>query len=247
MSIAQALGLVLAGIGAGLFGGIAGLASIISYPALLAAGLSPVSANVTNTVALVFSGLGSAVGGRPELRAQRHRVRTLGRAGLAGGLLGAGLLLFTPSTAFAKLVPILIGLSSLAVLAPRPKAHPVGPTRDRPAVVAGVFAIAVYGGYFGAAAGVILLAVLLATTTETLPQSNAMKNFVLFLANLVAAVIFALASSVHWLLVIPLATGFFVGGLAAPKVVRRLPTGPLRLVIAAAGLAIAIKLAVQAY
>ena len=114
-------------------------------------------------------------------------------------------------------------------------------------MVAAVFAIAVYGGYFGAAAGVMLLALLLATTAETLAQSNAMKNFVLFLANLCAAVIFAVVSSVHWLLVLPLAIGFFLGGLAAPAVVRRLPTGPLRLVIAAAGLGIAIKLGWQAY
>lgn len=247
MSIAEAAGLFLAGIGAGLFGGIAGLASIISYPALLAVGLSPVSANVTNTVALVFSGLGSAVGGRPELRSQRHRVRTLSLAGLAGGLLGAVLLLLTPSAAFAKLVPVLIGLSALAVLSPRPQVSPVGPTKDRPAVIGAVFGIAVYGGYFGAAAGVMLLALLLAATAETLAQSNAMKNFVLFLANLCAAVIFALVSSVHWLLVVPLAIGFFLGGLVAPPVVRRLPTGPLRLVIAAAGLGIAIKLGWQAY
>lgn len=247
MTITAALGLVLAGVAAGLFGGIAGLASVISYPALLAVGLSPVSANVTNTVALVFSGLGSALGGQPELRAQRHRARTLSVAGLAGGVIGAVLLLVTPSGTFAKLVPALIGLSALAVLAPRPKVHPVGPARDRPAVVGAVFAISVYGGYFGAAAGVMLLALLLATTAETLAQSNAMKNFVLFLANLCAAVVFAVVSSVHWLLVLPLAAGFFLGGLTAPAVVRRLPTGPLRLVIAAAGLGIAIKLAVQAY
>lgn len=247
MTILEAAALVLAGIGAGLFGGIAGLASIISYPALLAVGLGPVSANVTNTVALVFSGLGSTLGSRPELRSQRHRVRALATVGLLGGLVGAGLLVLTPSGAFAKVVPILIGLSSLAVLSPRPKAHPAGLSKDRPAVVVGVFAISVYGGYFGAAAGVLLLALLLATTAETLPQSNAIKNLVLWLANLSAAVIFALVSSVHWLYVLPLAVGFFIGGLTAPRVVRRLPAGPLRIVIAVAGLAIAIKLAGQAY
>ncbi len=247
MSIVETAGLVLAGIGAGLIGGIAGLASIISYPALLAVGLGPVSANVTNTVALTFSGLGSAIGSRPELRSQRHRVRTLTLAGLLGGLLGAGLLVLTPSGAFAKAVPLLIGLSSLAVLAPRPKAHPDGPSRDKPAVVAAVFAISVYGGYFGAAAGVVLLALLLATTAETLPQSNAIKNLVLWLANLSAAAIFALVSSVHWALVLPLAVGFFAGGLIAPRLVRRLPAGPLRVAIAVAGLAIAVKLGWQAY
>jgi uncharacterized membrane protein YfcA len=247
MSIAEAAGLLLAGLAAGLVGGIAGLASIVSYPALLAVGLSPVSANVTNTAALVFSGAGATLSSQPELRGQRRRVRVLGVAGLCGGLLGAILLLLTPSDTFAKLVPWLIGLSSLAILLPRPQAHPTGPARDRRWVVGSVFAIAVYGGYFGAAAGVMLLALLLATTPETLPQSNAMKNLVLFGANLVAAVIFSVRGSVHWLAVLPLAVGFFLGGTFAPRAVRRMPAGPLRLLIATAGAAIAIKLAIQAY
>ncbi|MFL6161303.1 MAG: sulfite exporter TauE/SafE family protein [Jatrophihabitantaceae bacterium] len=247
MTIVEPAALLLAGLAAGLIGGIAGLASIISYPALLATGLSPVSANVTNTTALVFSGAGAALGSRPELRGQRHRARVLGVAGLCGGLLGAALLLRTPPDTFAKLVPWLIGLSSLAILLPRPRAHPVGPARDRRWVVGSVFAIAVYGGYFGAAAGVMLLALLLATTAETLPQSNAMKNLVLFGANLVAAAIFSIGGAVHWLAVLPLATGFFLGGTLAPRAVRRMPAGPLRLLIAIAGTAIAIKLGLQAY
>lgn len=247
MTVLEAPALLLAGIAAGLVGGVAGLASIVSYPALLAIGLSPVSANVTNTAALVFSGAGATMGSQPELRGQRRRVRVLGVAGLCGGLLGATLLLLTPSDTFAKLVPWLIGLSSLAILLPRPRAHPEGPSRDRNWVVGSVFGIAVYGGYFGAAAGVMLLALLLATTAETLPQSNAMKNFVLFAANLVAATIFAISGSVHWLAALPLAVGFFVGGMLAPRAVRRMPARPLRLLIAVAGAAIAIKLALQAY
>jgi uncharacterized membrane protein YfcA len=247
MSIVEAAGLLLAGLAAGLVGGIAGLASIVSYPALLAVGLSPISANVTNTAALVFSGAGATLSSQPELQGQRRRVRVLGAAGLCGGLLGAILLLLTPSDTFAKLVPWLIGLSSLAILLPRPRAHPTEPARDRRWVVGSVFAIAVYGGYFGAAAGVMLLALLLATTPETLPQSNAMKNLVLFGANLVAALIFSVRGSVHWLAVLPLAAGFFLGGTLAPRAVRRMPAGPLRLLIATAGAAIAIRLAIQAY
>ncbi len=247
MSVVEAAALLLAGVAAGLVGGIAGLASIISYPALLAIGLSPVSANVTNTAALVFSGAGAALGSQPELRGQRRRAKVLGVAGLCGGLLGAALLLLTPSDTFAKLVPWLIGLSALAILLPRPRAHPEGPRQDRRWVVGSVFGIAVYGGYFGAAAGVMLLALLLATTPETLPESNAMKNLVLWAANVVAAVIFAIGGSVHWLAALPLAAGFFLGGMLAPRVVRRMPAGPLRLLIAVAGAAIAIKLGLQAY
>lgn len=247
MSVVEFLLLILAGVAAGLVGTVTGLASVISYPALLAAGLPPVTANVTNTVALVFSGLGSTLGSRPELRGQRHRVRVLCVVGLLGGTVGAILLLSTPSGAFARVVPWLIGVASLCVLIPRPREHPEPGQRDRNWVLVSVFAISIYGGYFGAGAGVVLLALLLIATAETLPQSNAVKNIVLFSANGVAALAFVLFADVRWLAVLPLAAGFFVGGWLGPKVVRRLPSGPLRLVIALAGVTIAIRLGLQAY
>ncbi|MDQ2837822.1 MAG: sulfite exporter TauE/SafE family protein [Actinomycetota bacterium] len=246
MSSAEFALLLLAGVAAGLAGSMTGLASVISYPALLAAGLPPVTANVTNTVALVFSGLGSTIGSRPELRGQGHRLRVLGVAGVLGGALGAALLLLTPSGSFELVVPWLIGLASLCVLTPRPKAHPERGSRDRNWVVGSVFLISLYGGYFGAAAGVVLLALLLAVTAETLQESNAMKNVVLFCANLVAAVGFVIFGDIRWLAALPLAVGFFVGGWLGPIVLRRLPATPLRIVIALAGVAIAIKLAIQA-
>jgi uncharacterized protein len=144
-------------------------------------------------------------------------------------------------------VPVLIGAASLCVLIPRPRAQRHHSGADARWVVAGVFAISVYGGYFGAAAGVLMLALLLSATTESLPISNAIKNAVLALANGIAALGFICFSSVRWLAVLPLAIGFFAGGWIGPLVVRRLPARPLRLLIAFAGLAIAIKLAVQAY
>ncbi|MBV9821173.1 MAG: sulfite exporter TauE/SafE family protein [Actinobacteria bacterium] len=239
--------LVLAGMAAGLTGAIAGLASVISYPALLAAGLSPVIANVTNSVALVFSGAGSALGARPELRGQGRRLRVLGPAAALGGALGALLLLITPAGAFEKAVPVLIGGAAVCVLLPRPRVPRQVAGPDARWVVAAVFGVSVYGGYFGAAAGVLMLALLLNTTTETLPVSNAIKNAVLALANGIAAVGFAFFSDVRWLAALPLAIGFFAGGLVGPKVVRRLPARPLRLLIATLGLAIAIRLGLQAY
>ena len=239
--------LLVAGVGAGLAGAVTGLASIISYPALLATGIPPVSANVTNTVALVFSGFGSAVGGRPELRGQGPRLRILAPVGLVGGAIGAVLLLVTPSDAFGKVVPVLIGLASACVLIPRPPAENTHTGRDAHWVIWAVFGISIYGGYFGAAAGVVMLALLLAATSESLPQSNAVKNAVLALANLVAAVAFIVFSDVRWFAVLPLAIGFFIGGWLGPKLVRRLPAGPLRLAIAVAGIALAIHLALQAY
>ena len=247
MSGYEFLLLLLAGVAAGLAGAVAGLASVISYPALLAAGLSPVIANVTNTVALVFSGLGSTLGGRLELRGQGRRMRVLGTAATLGGALGAVLLLSTPAATFERVVPVLIGGASLCVLIPRPKAQQRHSGSDARWVVAGVFAVSVYGGYFGAASGVLMLALLLFATAESLPNSNAIKNAVLAFANGIAALGFVFFADVRWLAVLPLAIGFFAGGWLGPLLVRRLPAQPLRLLIAAAGLAIAIRLGLQAY
>jgi len=245
--------LVLAGFGGGLVGSVAGLASLVSYPALLAVGLPPVTANVSNTVALVFSSVGSVWGSRPELTGQRARVRHLGYVAVAGGVTGAVLLLATPSSAFVLVVPWLIGLASLGILIPRRPAaasdavrtaahHPPGVV-----VVICVFLVAVYGGYFGAGAGVVLLAILLITTAEPLARSNAMKNVLLGMANGVAALFFVAFGPVHWAAVIPLAIGFLVGGRLGPIIVRRAPAGPLRVIIACGGLGLAVHLGLDAY
>ena len=182
-----------AGVGAGLTGSIAGLASLISYPALLAVGLGPIAANVTNTTALVFSTLGSTLGSRPELEGQAARLRPLVVAGVLGGAAGATLLLLTPSDTFERIAPWLIGVASLAILV-RPRVHPEHRRAAAgPGLTAGVFAIAIYGGYFGAAAGVMVLALMLVATGESLARSNAFKNVVLGVANATAAVAFARA------------------------------------------------------
>lgn len=238
--------LLLAGVGAGLTGSIAGLASLISYPALLATGLSPVTANMTNTVALVFNSAGSSTGSRPELRGQAPRVKRLAVAAVLGGASGGGLLLLTPPGAFAKVVPWLIAGASLAVFFRRPP--PVAVRAEDPRrLTAGVYLIGIYGGYFGAAAGVMMLAMLLVLTTDSLPHCNAIKNVLLGLANAVAAVGFVVFGGVHWISVPPLALGLFAGGLLGPVAVRRLPATPLRMVIALAGVGLAIRLGLQAY
>ena len=243
------LWLVLAGFGAGLSGSVAGLASLISYPALLAVGLPPVSANVSNTVALVFSSVGSVRGSRPELTGQRARARHLGPIAVAGGLTGGLLLLETPSSAFALVVPWLIGLASLTILIPRNAAPRVPNEVHRPTwrLGAGVFLIAVYGGYFGAAAGVLLLALLLVATAEPLARGNAMRNLLVGLANATAAVAFVAIGPVRWSAVIPLAVGCLLGGRLGPVVVRRVPAAPLRAFIACAGLGLAVHLGLDAY
>jgi uncharacterized membrane protein YfcA len=246
--------LVVAGIGAGLTGSIAGLASLISYPALLAIGIPPVTANVTNTVALVLNGVGSVSASRPELKGQGRRLVPLMLTAVLGGAVGAVLLLLTPSEAFERIVPFLIAGASAAILVQRPPRelaiegaleHP--DHRDPWWLALGTFAVTIYGGYFGAAAGVLLLAMYLLGTGEGLPRGNAMKNVILCVANAVAAVGFIVFASIAWSAALPLAIGLFVGGRLGPRVVRRAPQAALRRVIAVAGLGLAIHLAVQAF
>ena len=237
--------LVLAGIGAGLTGSVAGLASLISYPALLAVGLPPVTANVTNTIALVFSTIGSFVGSRPELEGQGPQVRTLGGVGIAGGVVGGVLLLSTPAVWFERIVPWLIGFGSLTILLPRRAAEVH--TRDSPLFLAGVFAIGLYAGYFGAAAGVLMLALFLAVSSQTLARCNALKNIVVGLANAVAAVVFVVFGTVSWASAVPLAIGLYVGGRVGPAVVRHSPAPLLRVLIAISGVAMAIYLGYKTY
>lgn len=221
---------------------------MVSYPALLVVGLSPIAANVTNTVGLTFAGVGSTLGSRPELTDQSARLRLLGATSMLGGLAGAGLLLVTPADTFAKLVPVLIAGAALAVLS-RPRPHlDLRPTRrDQVLQTVGIFLAAVYGGYFGAAAGVMMLAVLTLTSAELLHRSIAVKNLLLFIANAVAAVVFVVTAPVAWAAAVPLGIGFFVGGRMGPVVVRRAPTQPLRWFIVVMGLAVAAKLALDAY
>jgi uncharacterized membrane protein YfcA len=233
-----------------LSGSIAGLASLFSYPALLAAGLPATAANVTNTVALAFSAVGSAAGSRPELAGQGPTVRRFALVTGLGGATGAGLLLLTPPGAFERIVPFLVGGASLVLLFQpliRSAAAGAGPRRTSAAVVAGLLAVSVYGGYFGAAAGVLMLALLLIGLPVSLLQGNALKNVLLGLANAIAAVGFALFGPVEWWAVLPLAVGLLVGAWTGPAVARRLPTALLRTGIALAGLGLAVVLAVRAY
>jgi uncharacterized membrane protein YfcA len=240
---------VVGGVGSGLTGSMAGLASLISYPTLLAVGLSPIAANVTNTVALFANTAGAGANSRHELRGQGRRVVRLGAIAVLGGSTGAVLLLNTPSSAFERIVPWLIALASLLLLA-RPlvlRAHRTVGGDRHPVLVIGMFMAAVYAGYFGAAAGVLMLALLSAVTTESHARVNALKNVVLGLGNATAAIGFAVLGPVSWTAAIPLAVGFFGGGLLGPRIVRRLPGTVLRVAIGLLGLALAVRLGYSAY
>ncbi|GGN50603.1 UPF0721 transmembrane protein [Streptomyces albiflavescens] len=243
-----ALLLLAAGVASGLAGSVAGLASLFSYPALLAAGLPPVAANVTNTVALFTNTVGSAAGSRAELRGQRGRLVRLAVTAALGGAMGAALLLGTPSSAFELVVPWLIALGSVLILAREPlrrltaKLNPGSDSVPRIPLACAVLLVGLYGGYFGAAAGVLMLAVLSLSAAEPLPVTNAVKNIATGAANVTAAVAYAFLAPVDWSAAAALGLGCFVGAWMGPAVVRRLPETPLRVAIALAGLGLAWSL-----
>lgn len=236
------------GLTAGVVSVVASLATLVSYPALLALGMPPLTANVTNTTALIFVGFGSAAGSRPELAGQGRRVLRLSLLNAGGGAVGAVLLLVTPAEAFEAAVPALIALAALVLLAGqwlRPEA-PEG-REGNVWLLAAVFAVAVYTGYFGAAGGVLALAVLTALLNQPLASTVAVKNIISAVANAVAAVAFAVFGPVDWSAVPPLAAGFLLGGWIGPAIVRRLPGEALRVAIALCGLGVAVKLGFDTY
>ena len=243
--------LLAAGTAGGILSTVVAIASLVTYPALLALGVPPLAANMTNTVSLMFTGAGSVAGSRLELAGQGRRVLRLGIVTALGGAAGAAVLLLTPARTFTVVVPVLIGGASLVLLV-QPRISMLTPPavldpRRRLALGAALFAVAMYIGYFGAAAGVLLLVVLTAAISEPLVRVNAIKNAVNGMANAMAAACFALFGDVWWKLVLPLAAGFLIGGWIGPKIARRVPAGMLRVLVSLCGLGLAVKLGVSAY
>jgi uncharacterized membrane protein YfcA len=249
MKFSDVLVLLAAGTLGGIFSTVVSIASLVSYPVLLALGVPPLSANMTNTVSLVLTGAGSVTSSRPELAGQGRRVLRLGAITALGGGTGAAVLLVTPATTFTVVVPVLIGGASLLLLL-QPKIRKLAPaTGEGHGLAHGIalFAVAMYVGYFGAAAGVMLLVVLNVIIDESLVKVNAVKNAVSGMANAMAAVCFALFGDVRWTFVAPLAAGFLIGGLIGPKIARRLPAEPFRVFVSLCGIGLAVKLGVSAY
>jgi uncharacterized protein len=251
MRFSEALVLLAAGTAGGILSTVVAIASLVTYPVLLALGVPPLSANMTNTVSLVLTGAGAVAGSRLELAGQGRRVLRLGVITALGGAAGAVVLLLTPASAFILVVPVLIGGASLVLLV-QPRISMLTPpavldTRRRLAMGATLFAVAMYIGYFGAAAGVLLLVALSAMISEPLVRVNAIKNAVSGSANAMAAACFALFGDVRWKLVLPLAAGFLIGGLIGPSIARRVPAGVLRIVVSLCGLGLAVRLGISAY
>jgi uncharacterized membrane protein YfcA len=255
--IGEAAALFGAGAAAGTINTVVGSGTLITFPTLLAFNYAPVLANVTNNVGLVPGVLSGVYGYRAELRGQRSRLLFLGSASLLGGATGAVLLLTLPAGAFKAIVPALIGVALVLVLVqPRLAAWVARRQAARgtrggagrayaaggPALWALIFATGVYGGYFGAAQGVMLIALLGIAFTDTLQRLNAAKNVLAAVVNGVAAVVFIAVSHVAWGAAGLIAAGSVLGGQIGARLGRRLPPMALRALIVCVGIAALIKL-----
>lgn len=247
MTILAVLGLVAAGGLAGLIGSTAGLASLASYPALLAFGLPPVLANVTNTAGITAFTIGSVASTRPELSGSWRRLWPRIALFALFGSGGAYLLVQSPPGSFEAVVPWFIAGAALLLIY-RDAVQGWALRKGRrfrstgPWFFVVLAVVALYGGYFGAAAGVVLLAWLMLTTDDSLAYCAAEKNVLLGASNLAATVGFALFSDIHWGAAACIAAGGVVGSYVGPKILRRLPERPMRLVIGLLGLGLAVKL-----
>jgi uncharacterized protein len=241
------LALFAAGVAAGAINTIVGSGTLITFPTLLAIGYPPVLANVSNTVGLVPGSVSGAIGYRRELADQRPRLLRLGVASVLGGATGALLLLKLPASAFDAIVPVLIGIGCALVLAQpwisrhvRPPEH--APPHGSLIVWVLTYAVGIYGGYFGAAQGVLLIAILGIGLPETLQRINATKNVLAGLVNAVAAFVFIAVSDVAWKAAGLIAVGSLLGGVIGATVGRRLPSPALRGFVALVGLVAIINL-----
>jgi uncharacterized membrane protein YfcA len=247
MSPLEGLAIMAAGLAAGAINTIVGSGSLITFPTLLAFGYPPLVANVSNTVGLVPGSVSGAIGYRRELTGQRARAIRLGTAAGVGGLTGGLLLLVLPASSFGIIVPWLI-LLACGLMAIQPRMSRYMATRrhviaDHPLpLTIGVYLTGIYGGYFGAAQGVILMALLAIFLTDDLQRLNGLKNVLAALVNGVAAVLFIIAAPVDYSVVLLLAVGSIVGGQIGASVGRRLPSAVLRLVVIGVGLLVALRL-----
>jgi len=245
----DATAIAAAGLAAGAINTIVGSGSLITFPTLLAVGYPPVVANVSNTIGLVPGSVSGAIGYREELRGQRRRILRLLPPAVIGAAVGALLLLAVPG-AFDSVVPILI-LFAVALVIVQPRIARWRAERGRvaehpgPVLYAGVFLTAIYGGYFGAAQGVILLALLGITLDDDIQRLNGVKNVLAAVVNLVAAIYFMASTHVAWGAAAILVVSSTVGGQIGASAGRRIPAKVLRAIIIVVGTGVAIKLLVD--
>lgn len=232
----------LAGVWAGGINTVVGSGTLITFPTLLAFGVPPVTANVSNSIGLVPGSISGAIGYRRELVGQRSRILRLCGAATVGSLAGAVLLLALPEGAFGAVVPVLVLLGLvLVVLQPRiatwvARRHAEVPHHGLWWVWPAILLVCVYGGYFGAAQGILMMAVMGIGIDETLQRLNGVKNILGAVVNSVSGVVYAVVADVDWAIVLIIGVGSLIGGQVGAHWGRRLPAGWLRLLIVTVGI-----------
>lgn len=246
MSPLEALAVLAAGFAAGGINAIVGSGSLVTFPVLLAVGYAPVTANVSNTVGLSLGNVSAMWGYRRELEGQRGRIALGGTGTTLGAITGGVLLLTLPEGVFEAAVPILILLAcALMAVRPAPKlTEGEFSGRSKVAFVALAFSVGVYGGYFGAAQGVILLAALRLLIPDHLQRLNGLKNVLAGIANIVAAVLFIIVAHIAWDVAAIVAVGSIVGAQLGARYGRRIPDQTLRWTVVTVGVIVAIVLIV---
>jgi uncharacterized membrane protein YfcA len=237
--------LAVAGVLAGVVGTAGGITSLISYPALLLAGVPAFGANIANCIAVAACWPGSAVASQPELAGRGPWLRRWTVVAVVGGTAGSVLLLATPAGTFTKVVPFLVAAGSLALLLqPRITAHSRAANRGGRGLLlpCGVVSLSAYNGYFGAGSGVMTLALMLHTTDSDLARANALKNMLIGAASVMAALAFIILGPVDWRAAVPLSAGMLAGSMIGPRLARRIPARALRWLVALLGLGLAVRL-----
>jgi uncharacterized membrane protein YfcA len=248
MSPLEVLAIFAAGIVAGTINTVVGSGTLFTFPVLLGFGYTPVVANVSNTVGLVPGSATGALGYRRELAGQRRRVLGLSVASVSGGIVGAILLLSLPASAFKAIVPVFIAVALVLIivqpwLSARLDRHrPAGRELPGPLAILGVFAGGIYGGYFGAAQGILVLAILTLSLDDDLQRLNAVKVVLTGLVNLVSGLVFVVAAPVAWAPASLIAAGSMLGGALGAHVGRRFPPAVLRGVIVVVGVVAIVRL-----
>lgn len=246
MSVTDLVVIFLAGVAAGGINAVVGSGSLISFPALVAMGLPPLEANITNTVGNSFGSVSGAIGYRSELVGNGYLVKVMATASGLGAVIGAILLVRLPTAVFGFVVPFLLFVAAGLVIAqPKLERWRGGTSRQkRYWLLVIVFMSGIYGGYFGAAQGVILVAVLAVFLPETLQRVNAVKNVLQATVNVVAAGLFIFVGSVAWMPALVLGTGGIVGGQLGARYGKRLSPALLRLFIVIVGVSVGLKILV---
>jgi uncharacterized protein len=238
----------LAGIAAGTINTVVGSGTLITFPTLLAFGYPPVTANVSNTIGLVPGSVTGAIGYRRELTGQRKRVLAVGSAALCGGLIGAILLLVLPASAFKAIVPFFIAVALILIVFQKPLNRLIGNHRRGhgegigAGAWIGAFCCGIYGGYFGAAQGILMLAILGLAVVETLQRLNALKVVTTGITNLIAGVVFVIAAPVAWDVAGLIAAGSVIGGVLGSRYGRNLSPTALRALIVVVGVVAIVRL-----